>query len=235
SAEVHVCEGCRTELVRIVSDVVMAVDVHFLKANDPRWARLLQVELAVAEHDLVAVAKVLVKPQGPRVLVVIGGRGEEDILPVYRRGTAMRDDRLVQRGDRIDAAGRDAVDTAIAVGRVGLVVFLSEGLARVLAVDEGGRRGIVDRNHVSALVDKAGEVAIPHRVSRSEPAGLGFGGESVAFPRHKKERPILAVVQLRNGNRAAERCAKLVLPEGIALLFKKAPRIHLLVAQKLPK
>src|ERR1019366_7794790 len=61
SAEVHVREGRRTERVRPVPDVVVAGNVYEGIANCARWARREQIELAVAKHDLVIVAEVLVE------------------------------------------------------------------------------------------------------------------------------------------------------------------------------
>ena len=79
--------------MRPVPDVVMAGDMHESVANRIRRICLEQIELAVAERDLVIVAEVLVDPKRSRILGGIGVLGVEDILTVDDGRAARRDQR----------------------------------------------------------------------------------------------------------------------------------------------
>src|SRR6185437_15337282 len=223
------------EFVRPMTDIVVAVDVDVLSADGARLRCLFQVKLAVAEIDLVIVAEILIDSQRPGILAAGGGDGNKYVCALLDGRVALGDDRLVKERDRTEPAARNAVDVAAAIGRIGLVVLLGKGLPGVLAVDQlrGGR--IVNRNYIAVLIRKRTEVAIAHRVRWSGPSGFRFIGVPVAFPRQEKEGAVLTVVKLWNLERTADRCAKLVLPQGSQVFLKVAGGVHAGIAQELPK
>src|ERR1019366_6407565 len=209
SAEVNVREGRRTIRVRPVPDVVVAGNVYEGIADCTRRICRKQIELAVAKHDLVIVAEVLIHSQRSRLLVLRGLSGDKDVASVDQ-GAAGRDDRLIQRRDRIDSAGWDAIDVAAAQRRVArpLVVLLGEGLARVRgAVVRRGRRIVDGFAH-------AAEVAGAHISRWSQGSGFHRGTVLVIFPGCEEEGAILAVIQPWNRQGTADRSAILVLPQG---------------------
>ena len=81
--------------MRPVPDVVMAGDMHEGTANRIRRRCLEQIELAVAERDLVVVAEVLVGPECSRILGGIAIQRIEKVLPVDDGCAARRDERQV--------------------------------------------------------------------------------------------------------------------------------------------
>src|ERR1035437_1043587 len=225
SAEVHVREGRRTIRVRPVPDVVVAGKVDEGTANCTRRVCREQIELAVAKHDLVIVAKVLIEAKRSRLLVFRGSCWDIEVAPVYQ-GAAGRDDRLIERRDRTDPAGWDAIDVAAAQRRVArpFVVLLGEGLARVSgAVVRRGRR-IVDGYAQGA------EVASAHISRWSRGSGFHRGTVHVIFPGCEDEGAVLAVIQLWNRKGTADRCAILVLPQGSQCFRKVAGGVHHLVS-----
>ena len=115
--------------MRPVPDVVVAGNVDKGIANCARWTCLEQIELAVAEHDLVIVAEVLIHANRSRLLVVVGPCGDIEVASVDQV-PAVRDDRFIERRDRIDPALWDAIDVAAAQSRVArpFVVLLGDCL-----------------------------------------------------------------------------------------------------------
>src|ERR1019366_608288 len=135
--------------------------------------------------------------------------GDIEVAPVYQ-GAAVRDDRFIERRDRIDPAGWDAIDVATAKRRVArpFVVLLGKGLARVSG--SVVRRG---RRIVEGYAEGA-EVAGAHISRWSRGSGFHRGTVLEIFPGYEEKGAILAVIQLWNRKRTADRSAKLVLPQG---------------------
>src|SRR4051812_35423589 len=114
SSEVHIREGAWAEGVGPVSDVVMTGNVDESSADCSRRICFVQIELAIAKHDLVVVAEVLIDSDRSGILVGSRPSRIEEICAIHRSVTAGGNDLLVCRGNWVNPRLRNAVDVATA-------------------------------------------------------------------------------------------------------------------------